>query len=165
MEVRPVIFVLLLVSTCVSYNIKINPIVKTSVTNLKNTGEHNSIQLSTITNSTILQAAVPQQLYQSHLNELLSTSAILVIFSFLFIILSVMITKIFLVLCKLNLRISQIEVRIQWYSSTIRNWYSWILCAYHSFSEKSTFWEILSPNSQVIIFFGGFPKKYLFKTE
>ena len=104
------IFVLLLVSTCVSYNIKINPIVKT---NLKNTGEHNSIQLSTITNSTILQAAVPQQLYQSHLNELLSTSAILVIFSFLFIILSVIITKITLVLFKLNLRISQIEVRIQ----------------------------------------------------
>ena len=128
MEVRPVIFVLLLVSTCVSYNIKINPIVKTSVTNLKNTGEHNSIQLSTITNSTILQDVVPQQIYQSHLNELLSTSAILVIFSFLFIILSVIITKITLVLFKLNQRISQIEVRIQWYSSTTRNWYSWILC-------------------------------------
>ena len=113
MELRSVIFVLFLVSTCVSYNIKINPIVKTSVTNLKNTGEHNSIQLSTITNSTILQAAVPQQLYQSHLNELLSTSAILVIFSFLFIILSVIITKITLVLFKLNLRINQIELRNQ----------------------------------------------------
>ena len=120
MEVRPVIFVLLLVSSVSGYNIKINPKVKTSVTNLKNTGEHNSIQLSTITNSTILQAAVPQQLYQSHYNELLSTSVILVIFSFLFIILSVIITKITLVLFKLNQRISQMEARIQWYSSTTR---------------------------------------------
>ena len=157
LELRSVISVLILVSTCVSYNIKINPIVKTSVNNLKNTGEHNSIQLSTITNSTILQAAVPQQLYQCHLNELLSTSAILVIFSFLFIILSVIITKITLVLFKLNLRISQIEVRIQWYSSTIRNWYSWILCSYLSFSEKSTFWDILSPNSKVNNFFWRLP--------
>ena len=165
MEVRPVLFVLLLVSSVSGYNIKINPIVKTSVTNLKNTGDNNSIQLSTITNSTILQAAVPQQLYQSHYNELLSTSVILVIFSFLFIILSVIITKITLVLFKLNQRISQIEVRIQWYSSTTRNWYSWILWSYLSFSEKSTFWDILSPNSQVNYFFGSFPKKYLFKTE
>ena len=145
MEVRPVLFVLLLVSSVNGYNIKINPIVKTSVTNLKNTGDNNSIQLATITNSTILQAAVPQQLYQSHYNELLSTSVILVIFSFLFIILSVIITKITLVLFKLNQRISQIEVRIQWYSSTTRNWYSWILWSYLSFSEKSTFY-ILSPN-------------------
>ena len=107
------LFVLLLVSSVSGYNIKINPIVKTSVTNLKNTGDNNSIQLSTITNSTILQAAVPQQLYQSHYNELLSTSVILVIFSFLFIILSVIITKITLVLFKLNQRISQMEARIQ----------------------------------------------------
>ena len=113
MELRSVISVLILVSTCVSYNIKINPIVKTSVNNLKNTGEHNSIQLSTITNSTILQAAVPHQIYQSHIIELFSTNAILVIFSVLFIILSVIITRITLVLFKLNLRISQIEVRIQ----------------------------------------------------
>ena len=116
MELRSVISVLFLVSACVNYNIKINPVVKTSVNNLKNTGEHNSIQLSTITNSTILQAAVPHQVYQSHLNELFSTSAILVIFSVLFIILSVIITKITLVLFKLNLRLSQLEVRIQWYS-------------------------------------------------
>ena len=81
MEVRTLISVLFLVSVCVSYNIKINPVVKTSVNNLKNTGEHNSIQLSTITNSTILKAAVPHQVY-----ELFSTSAILVIFSVLFII-------------------------------------------------------------------------------
>ena len=106
------IFVLLLVSSVSGYNIKINPIVKTSVTNVKNTGEHNSIQLSTITNSTILQA-LPQQLYQSHYNELLSTSVILVIFSFLFIILSVIINKITLALFKLNQRISQMEARIQ----------------------------------------------------
>ena len=46
MEVRTLISVLFLVSVCVSYNIKINPVVKTSVNNLKNTGEHNSIQLA-----------------------------------------------------------------------------------------------------------------------
>ena len=112
MEVRPVLFVLLLVSSVNGYNIRINPIVKTSVTNLKNTGDNNSIQLSTITNSTILQA-VPQQLYESHYNELLSTSVILVIFAFLFIILSVIRKKLTLALFKLNQRINQIEARIQ----------------------------------------------------
>ena len=81
MEVWPVLFVLLLVSSVNGYNIRINPIVKTSVTSLKNQGDNNSIQFSSISNSTILQA-VPQQLYQSHYNELLSTSVILVIFTF-----------------------------------------------------------------------------------
>ena len=118
MEVWPVLFVLLLVSSVNGYNIRINPIVKTSVTSLKNQGDNNSIQFSSISNSTILQA-VPQQLYQSHYNELLSTSVILVIFTLLFIILSVIINKLTLALFKLNQRISQIEARIQWYSSSI----------------------------------------------
>ena len=111
MEAR-ILIVLLLASVCYCYNIKINPVVKTSVTNLKNTGDHNSIQLSTISNSTIL-AAVPHQLYQSHYNELFSTSVILVIFSILFIILAIVITRITLVLFKLNLRLNQLEMRLQ----------------------------------------------------
>ena len=147
MELRSVISVLFLVSACVNYNIKINPVVKTSVNNLKNTGEHNSIQLSTITNSTILQAAVPHQVYQSHLNELFSTSAILVIFSVLFIILSVIITKITLVLFKLNLRLSQLIF------ITTRNWYSWILSFILTLVKNLPFWDILSPKSQVKSFF------------
>ena len=93
MDLRTLITILSLVLFSSSYNIKINPVVKTSVQNIKNSGDHNTIQLSTITNSTILQAAVPHQIYQSHLNQLYSTSAILVIFSVLFIIISVIITK------------------------------------------------------------------------
>ena len=118
MEVWPVLLVLLLVSSVNGYNIRINPIVKTSVTSLKNQGDNNSIQFSSISNSTILQA-VPQQLYQSHYNELLSTSVILVIFTLLFIILSVIINKLTLALFKLNQRISQIEARIKLYWSSI----------------------------------------------
>ena len=112
MDLRTLITILSLVSFSSSYNIKINPVVQTSVQNIKNSGNHNTIQLSTIT--TILQAAVPHQVYQSHLNELYSTSAILVIFSVLFIILSVIITRITLVIFKLNLRLNHLEVRIQW---------------------------------------------------
>ena len=114
MDLRTLITILSLVLFCASYNIKINPVDKTSVQNIKNSGDHNTIQLSTITNSTILQAAVPHQIYQSHKNELYSTSAILVIFSVLFIILSVIITRLTLVIFKLNLRLNHLEVRIQW---------------------------------------------------
>ena len=120
MEVWPVLLVLLLVSNVNGYNIRISPIVKTSVTSLKNQGDYNCIQSSSISNSTILQQAVPQQLYESHYNELLSTSVILLIFAFLFIILSVIINKLTLALFKLSQRISQIEARIQWYSSSNR---------------------------------------------
>ena len=112
MEVWPVLLVLLLVSSVNGYNIRISPIVKTSVTSLKNQGDNNSIQYSSISNSTILQA-VPQQLYESHYNELLSTSVILLIFALLFIILAVIINKLTLALFKLSQRISQIEARIQ----------------------------------------------------
>ena len=121
MEVWPVLLVLLLVSSVNGYNIRINPIVKTSVTSLKNQGDNNSIQFSSISNSTILQQAVPQQLYESHYNELMSTSVILIIFALLFIILSVIINKLTLALFKLSQRINQIEARLQWYSSDTRS--------------------------------------------
>ena len=91
---------------------KINSIVKTQVLNIKNSGDHNSIQLASITNTTILQTAVPHQLYQSHLNELYSTLAILVTFSVMFLILSVTLTKVALVIFKLNMRINNLEAVI-----------------------------------------------------
>ena len=112
MEVWPVLLVLLLVSSVNGYNIRISPIVKTSVTSLKNQGDNNSIQYSSISNSTILQA-VPQQLYDSHYNELLSTSVILIIFALLFILLSVIINKLTLALFKLSQRVNQLETRLQ----------------------------------------------------
>ena len=111
MEVWPVLFVLLLVSSVNGYNIRINPIVKTSVTSLKNQGDNNSIQFSSISNSTILQQAVPQQLYESHYNELMSTSVILIIFALLFIILPVIINKLTLALFKLSQRVNQLQTR------------------------------------------------------
>ena len=138
MEVWPVLLVLLLVSSVNGYNIRISPIVKTSVTSLKNQGDNNSIQYSSISNSTILQA-VPQQLYDSHYNELLSTSVILLIFAFLFIILAVIINKLTLALFKLSQRISQIEARIQWYSSDTSSDIREYFLAYLSFSENLLF--------------------------
>ena len=111
MEVWPVLL-FLLVSSVNGYNIRISPKIKTSVTSLKNQGDNNSIHYSSISNSTILQA-VPQQLYDSHYNELLSTSVILIIFAILFIILSVIINKLTLALFKLSQRINQLEARLQ----------------------------------------------------
>ena len=118
MEVWPVLL-FLLVSSVNGYNIRISPKIKTSVTSLKNQGDNNSIHYSSISNSTILQA-VPQQLYDSHYNELLSTSVILIIFALLFIILSVIINKLTLALFKLSQRVNQLETRLQWYSSDTR---------------------------------------------
>ena len=118
MEVWPVLL-FLLVSSVNGYNIRISPKIKTSVTSLKNQGDNNSIHYSSISNSTILQA-VPQQLYDSHYNELLSTSVILIIFAILFIVLSVIINKLTLALFKLSQRVNQLETRLQWYSSDTR---------------------------------------------
>ena len=115
MEVWPVLL-FLLVSSVNGYNIRISPKIKTSVTSLKNQGDNNSIHYSSISNSTILQA-VPQQLYDSHYNELLSTSVILIIFAILFIVLSVIINKLTLALFKLSQRVNQLETKLQWYSS------------------------------------------------
>ena len=114
MDLSTLFIVLSIVLSISSYNIKINPVVKTSVQNIKNSGDHNTIQLSSITNSTILQAAVPHQIYQSHLNELYSTSAILVIFSVLFIILSIILTRVTVIIFKSNQRLNHLEVIIQW---------------------------------------------------
>ena len=118
MEVWPVLL-FLLVSSVHGYIIRISPRIKTSVTSLKNQGDNNSIHYSSISNSTILQA-IPQQLYDSHYNELLSTSVILTIFALVFIILSVIINKLTLALFKLSQRINQLETRLQWYSSDTR---------------------------------------------
>ena len=105
------ILVLLLVTSFLqshSYNIKISPKIHTSVTNLKNQGDNNSIQFSSIANSTILQATT-QQVYDTHYNELLSTSAFLSILAVVFIILSVVINKLTLAIFKLSLRVTQLE--------------------------------------------------------
>ena len=104
------ILVFLLVTSIHSYNIRISPRIHTSVTSLKNQGDNNSIQYSSISNSTILQA-IPQQIYDTHYNELLSTSVILTIFSAVFIILSVIINKLTLALFKLSQRVNQLETR------------------------------------------------------
>ena len=139
MDLKILISILFLVSFSASYNIKINPVVQTSVNNLKNSGEHNTIQLSTITNSTILQAAVPHQVYQSHLNELYSTSAILVIFSVLFIILSVIITSYIL---------AKFEAQPAWSENSVNTRkYSWILvntCFILTLLVKNLFFEDIS---------------------
>ena len=105
------ILVLLLVTSFLqshSYNIRISPKIHTSVTNLKNQGDNNSIQFSSITNSTILQATT-QQVYDTHYNELLSTSVFLTILAVVFIILSVVINKLTLAIFKLSLRVTQLE--------------------------------------------------------
>ena len=104
-----ILLIFLAVVNCVtSYSIKINPILNTKVQNVKNTGDNNSIQLAQISNRTILQQ-IPSQVYQSHLNELWSTTGVLVSFSLVFIILSVTITKQALVIFKLNLRVNNLE--------------------------------------------------------
>ena len=60
MGLRTLFIVLAVVQCTTSYNMKINPIVKTQVQNVKNSGDNNNIQLSTITNSTILQSFHPR---------------------------------------------------------------------------------------------------------
>ena len=109
MEVWPILL-FFLVTSVYSYNIRISPRIKTSVTSLKNQGNNNSIHYSSIQNSTILQA-IPQQLYDTHYNELLSTSVILTIFAVVFIILSVIINKLTLAIFKLSQRVNQLETR------------------------------------------------------
>ena len=81
-----ILILLAVVQIVTPYSIKINPVLNTKVNNVKNTGDHNNIQLAQISNSTIL-----------------------VFFSLVFIILSVTITKQALVIFKLNLRISNLE--------------------------------------------------------
>ena len=109
-----------------AYNIKISPKIHTQVTNLKNQGDNNSIQFSSITNSTILQATT-KQVYDTHYNELLSTSAFLSILAVVFIILAVIINKLTLAIFKLSLAQSY-SVRIQILGITIQ-------CQCVSFSE------------------------------
>ena len=109
MELWAIIGFLLLTSIH-AYNIRISPKIHTSVTSLKNQGNNNSIHYSSISNSTILQA-IPQAIWDTHFNELLSTSVIFSIFAIVFIILSVIFNKLTLAIFKLSLRVTQLEAR------------------------------------------------------
>ena len=91
-----------------AYNLKISPKIHTQVTNLQNRGDNNSIQFSAITNSTILQATT-QQVFDTHYNELLSTSVFLSIFAVVFLILAIIINRLTLTIFKLSLRVTILE--------------------------------------------------------
>ena len=107
MELKAVLL-LVLVSSIHSYNIRVDPRIKTTVNNLQNKGSNNSIRFSQITNSTILQA-LPEAILTSHANELISTSIILSVFAIIFCILSAITNKIVLSVFKLNQRVTQLE--------------------------------------------------------
>ena len=108
MGLKTLLIFLAVVQCVTSYSIKINPVLKTKVQNVKNTADNNNIQLAQISNSTILQS-IPSQVYQSNLTDLWSTTGVLVSFSLVFIILSVTVTKQALVIFKLNMRINNLE--------------------------------------------------------
>ena len=99
---------LLVISQSYAYNLKISPKIHTQVTNLQNRGDNNSIHFSAITNSTILQATT-QQVFDTHFNELLSTSIFLSVFSVVFLILAITINKLTLTIYKLSLRVTVLE--------------------------------------------------------
>ena len=98
----------LVISQSYAYNLKISPKIHTQVTNLQNRGDNNSIHFSSITNSTILQATT-QQVFDTHFNELLSTSIFLSVFGVVFLILAVTINKLTLTIYKLSLRVTVLE--------------------------------------------------------
>ena len=98
----------LVMSQSYAYNLKISPKIHTQVTNLQNRGDNNSIHFSSITNSTILQATT-QQVFDTHFNELLSTSIFLSVFGVVFLILAVTINKLTLTIYKLSLRVTVLE--------------------------------------------------------
>ena len=110
MELWTILGFLLVISFSQSYayNIKISPKIHTQVTNLQNRGDNNSIQFSAITNSTILQATT-QQVFDTHYNELLSTSVFLSIFAVVFLILAIIINRLTLTIFKLSLRVTILE--------------------------------------------------------
>ena len=98
----------LVISQSYAYNLKISPKIHTQVTNLQNRGDNNSIHFSAITNSTILQATT-QQVFDTHFNELLSTSIFLSVFGVVFLILAVTINKLTLTIYKISLRVTVLE--------------------------------------------------------
>ena len=100
--------IFLVISQSYAYNLKISPKIHTQVTNLQNRGNNNSIHFSVITNSTILQATT-QQVFDTHFNELLSTSIFLSVFGVVFLILAVTINKLTLTIYKLSLRVTVLE--------------------------------------------------------
>ena len=99
---------LLVISQSFAYNLKISLKIHTQVTNLQNRGDNNSIQYSAITNSTILQATT-QQVFDTHYNEVLSTSVFLSIFAVVFMILAIIINRLTLTIFKLSLRVTILE--------------------------------------------------------
>ena len=102
------ILLLCLVIYISGYSIRIDPVLNTHVQAKRNTGNSNKIQLQSISNSTILQS-LPNQVYQSHVNELIYTTIILIAFGLIFLVISGVITKISLVLFKLNQRVLHLE--------------------------------------------------------
>ena len=100
--------IFLVISQSYAYNLKISPKIHTQVTNLQNRGDNNSIHFSSITNSTILQETT-QQVFDTHFNELLSTSIFLSVFGVVFLILAVTINKLTLTIYKLSLRVTVLE--------------------------------------------------------
>ena len=98
----------LVISQSYAYNLKISPKIHTQVTNLQNRCDNNSIHFSSITNSTILQETT-QQVFDTHFNELLSTSIFLSVFGVVFLILAVTINKLTLTIYKLSLRVTVLE--------------------------------------------------------
>ena len=110
MELWTILGFLLVISFSQSYayNIKTSPKIHTQVTNLKNQGDNNSIQVNSITNSTILQATT-KQVYDTHYNELLSTTTFLSILAVVIIILAITINKLTLAIFKLSLRVTLLE--------------------------------------------------------
>ena len=98
----------LVISQSYAYNLKISPKIHTQVTNLQNRGDNNSIHFSSITNSTILQETT-QQVFDTHFNELLSTSIFLSVFGVVFLILAVTINKLTLTIYKISLRVTVLE--------------------------------------------------------
>ena len=108
MEFRNTLLIIIIIPSVLNYSIKINPVLNTKVQNIKNQGDGNSIQLAQISNSTILNQ-IPSAVYNTHINELWSTTIILWSFSITFIILSVTITRLALTVFKLNLSIINLE--------------------------------------------------------
>ena len=107
MELK-LVFLFFLIPHILSYQIRVDPRIKTSVNNLQAKGTNNSIKFSQITNSTILQA-LPEAVIQSHANELISTSIILSVFATTFCILAIIINKTVMAIFKLNQRITHLE--------------------------------------------------------
>ena len=102
------IFLCCIISSVNGYSLKINPHIQTAVNTLQAKGQNNTLSLSQISNSTILNA-IPSQIHASHQNELISFSVTLVIFTIAFLVLGKIINQHVLATYKLHLRIANLE--------------------------------------------------------